>query len=238
MPFAHFSLITLLLMIFVGAPAMATSKGGVSLSQTRVVFSAEDKAQSLTVKNSGMQNYLIQSRIQNEMKNDATVPFIVTPPLFPLGAEGNQLLRILKQGEALPDDRESLFYLSVLAIPSQPEPVPEEARLSMGFQFVIKLFYRPTALKDVPQNVGCQLTFSRVGNGIRIENPTPYFITFGTLKFDHNVIDLDTAPSMIAPMGAQTYPVAGSIKHVEWQTITDAGGLSALCQHTVSPSQE
>lgn len=234
MPFAHFSLITLLLMILVGVPAMAASSGGVSLSQTRVIFSAEDKAQTLTVKNTSKQNYLIQSRIQNEMKNDAAVPFVVTPPLFPLGGGGNQLLRILKQSESLPSDRESLFYLSVLAIPGQTEPAPEEARLSMGFQFVIKLFYRPTGLKDVPSDAGCQLKLIRVGNGIRIENPTPYFMTFGTLKLDHSVIDLDSSPSMIAPMGAQTYPVAHTIKQVEWQTITDAGGLSALCQRTVS----
>lgn len=84
----------------------------------------------------------------------------------------------------------------------------------MGFQFVIKLFYRPTGLKDVPSDAGCQLKFIRVGNGIRIENPTPYFMTFGTLKLDHSVIDLDSSPSMIAPMGAQTYPVAHTIKQV------------------------
>ncbi|MDR4898904.1 fimbria/pilus periplasmic chaperone [Yersinia kristensenii] len=38
---------------------------GISLNQTRVVFSSSDKAQTLAVKNSSDQSYLIQSRIQS-----------------------------------------------------------------------------------------------------------------------------------------------------------------------------
>ncbi|NCG54961.1 molecular chaperone [Serratia fonticola] len=235
---AYASFITLLLVVFSTLSAHAAANGGVSLSQTRVVFSAEDKAQTVTVKNTGTQNYLIQSRVQRDVRHVGTAPFVVTPPLFALGPERKQLLRILRQGEALPTDRESLFYLSVSAIPAQSEPAPEAARLSMGFQFVIKLFYRPVGLKDTPEAAPCRLQFTPTVKGVRIENPTSYFLTLGALTFDQRVIDLDKQPSMVAPMGMAFYPASQPVRQVHWQTITDVGGLSAECQHALPSLQE
>ncbi|MFC0227966.1 fimbrial biogenesis chaperone [Serratia aquatilis] len=217
---------------------MEATRGGVSLSQTRVIFSATDKAQTIAVKNTGAKNYLIQSRVQSELNNDRVAPFVVTPPLFKLGPESNQLLRILKQDHPLPSDRESLFYLSVSAIPAQSEPITNEARLSMGFQFVIKLFYRPEGLKITPDNAYCRMRVAPTSKGVRIENPTPYFLSLADLKFDHTVIDLDVQPSMIAPMNSEVYPVSKPVRQVYWQAINDFGGLSGQCQQAMPAKQE
>lgn len=238
MPFAYSSFIALLLMGLSATSAHVAASGGVSLGQTRVVFSARDSAQTVAVKNTGTQNYLIQSRVQSDASHAGTTPFVVTPPLFVLGSEKKQLLRILRKGEALPTDRESLFYLSVSAIPAQSEPVPDTVRLSMGFQFVIKLFYRPTGLKELPEAAPCRLQFTPTAKGVRVENPTPYFQTLGSLKFDHSVIDLEKQPSMIAPMSTAFYPTSQPVLELRWQTITDVGGLSEDCQYSLPPVQE
>ncbi|MBW5826731.1 molecular chaperone [Yersinia kristensenii] len=211
---------------------------GISLNQTRVVFSSSDKAQTLAVKNSSDQSYLIQSRIQSPLDNavvdnDLAAAFVVTPPLFPLRPGNRQLLRILSQGAALPTDRETLFYLSVLAIPAQTEkPLAqsEPAQLSMGFRFTIKLFYRPEGLKPSPELAACQLRVSRTDNAIKIENPTPYFQTLGRLTFNQRPVNLNATSSMLSPMSSQRYPTSTAITQVEWQTITDYGGFSAQCQ--------
>ncbi|MFZ1871581.1 MAG: molecular chaperone [Chania sp.] len=229
MTFAQGLLTTLLLMVF----SAGAASGGISLSQTRVIFSAEDKAQTITVKNSGAKNYLIQSRVQTDLSNTRAAPFVVTPPLFQLAPESHQLLRILKQDPALPADRESLFYLAVSAIPAQSEPAAQQARLSMGFQFVIKLFYRPAGLKIAAENASCQLKMTPTAQGIRIENPTPYFLSFGTLAFDQRAVDLETQPAMIAPLSSETYPASQPVKQVHWQAINDFGGLSAPCQQVL-----
>ncbi len=238
MPFACSLFSALLLMAFSALSALAATDDGVSLSQTRVVFLAGDKAQTIKVKNSGTQKYLIQSRVQRDVKNAGAAPFVVTPPLFTLGPEGQQLLRILKQDDTLPADRESLFYLSVSAIPAQPAPMLDKTRLSMGFQFAIKLFYRPENLQIAPEDASCRLTFTPVKEGVRVENPTPYFLSLGVLKFDRQVIDLNTQPSMVAPMSTAFYSVNKPFRQAQWQTITDFGGLSADCRQSVSPSQE
>ncbi|WP_024530074.1 fimbrial biogenesis chaperone [Serratia fonticola] len=233
MPFACSFFSALMLMTFSVFPAIAEANGGVSLNQTRVVFLAGDKAQTLKVKNSGTQNYLIQSRVQRAIDHVGETSFIITPPLFKLGPESSQLLRILKQDKALPADRESLFYLTVSAIPGQPEPVPDAARLSMGFQFAIKLFYRPENLQVVPENTHCQLKFTSTKEGVRVDNPTPYFLSLGGLQFDGRAVDLDKQPSMIAPMDSAKYSLAQPIRLAQWQTINDFGGLSASCQQAV-----
>jgi fimbrial chaperone protein len=236
MPSACHSFIALLLLVFI--EPMAIAADGISLNQTRVVFSAADKAQTVTVKNSGAQHYLIQSRIQRTLDDPTPAPFIVTPPLFQLGPERKQLLRILKQDQTLPADRESLFYLSVLAIPAQKQTALAEAHLSMGLRFAIKLFYRPEGLKIAAQDASCQLKLTPTATGVRIDNPTPYFLTFASLKFDGRLIDLNTQPAMIAPMSAQAYPVSPSVRQAVWQTITDFGGLSAPCQQALSSQED
>ncbi len=116
----HQVLSSLLLTFSLSAQA---GSGGISLGQTRVIFSSADKAQTLTVSNSGQQAYLVQARVQNGLDDTTPAPFIVTPPLFSLQGDSRQLLRLLPQGATLPTDQESLFYLSISAIPAQAEPV-------------------------------------------------------------------------------------------------------------------
>ncbi|AHG18913.1 pilus assembly protein PapD [Chania multitudinisentens RB-25] len=218
--------------------AAQPAAGGISLNQTRVIFLSTDKAQTLAVKNTGKQSYLIQSRVQLAPDNVTAAPFIVTPPVFPLKPDNRQLLRIIPQGAALPADRESLFYLSVLAIPAQPSQDIPLARVSMGMRFTIKLFYRPADIKTAPDSALCNLRLSQGVNGVRVENPTPYFQTFGQLKFNNTPVNLDAQPSMLAPLSTQNYPVQGRVTQAEWQTITDYGGLSTPCKQAVLSTQE
>lgn len=223
-------LLILLLLSGTLCPTLTRADGGVSLNLIRVIFPAGEKAQTLTIKNEGSQHYLIQSRIQRGLDDQTTAPFIVTPPLFQLGAKKKQLLRILKLEQALPEDRESLFYLSVLAVPAHTDSVAGDARVSMGFQFMLKLFYRPQGLPMSVSDANCKLQFNRVPEGVRVKNATPYFLTFGSLAFDQTELDLNSQHSMIAPLSSQTYQVNTKVNQVRWQTLTDVGGFSSPCQ--------
>ncbi|CNK21840.1 putative fimbrial chaperone protein [Yersinia enterocolitica] len=230
-----------LLLLLATQQASAASGGGISLSQTRVVFLATDKAQTLTVKNSDNQTYLIQSRVQRHLDDAASAPFIITPPLFPLRADNRQVLRILPQETAsLPTDRESLFYLSVLGIPAQAEQQSASSQVSMGLRFMIKLFYRPAGLAVSQDAAACGLEFSATAQGVRVNNPTPYYQTLGELMLNHTAINLDKHPSMVAPMSTVTYaaPAPAPVTQAKWQTINDFGGLSDQCQQAVSSIKE
>ncbi|APC14125.1 MULTISPECIES: molecular chaperone [Providencia] len=208
------------------------SEGGISLDQTRVVYLSTSKAQTLTVNNTSQRAWLIQSRVQSG-ENTSKAPFIITPPLFTLQPDSQQLLRMMKTNHALPEDRESLFYLSVLAIPAAKAKEADslhEGVISVGMNFTIKMFYRPRILSQGIEQAPCQLRFIQTPKGIHVENPTPYFQTFGKLLLNGNAFNLNEASSMLAPFGQHQYDInKGTVKQIQWQTINDYGGLSEMC---------
>ncbi|SUB82574.1 Chaperone protein fimC precursor [Pragia fontium] len=214
---------------------------GIHLNQTRVIYSGANSIQNVTIGNQGGQLYLLQSSVQLSLDNSNPAPFMVTPPLARLAANSSNVLRILRQGDTpLPEDRESLFYLSVLAIPSLPGDVSiaEQSRLSMGLRFLLKLFYRPQGLSVTPEQTYCQLQLSQNGHRVRITNPGPYFLTFSQLTLGYQVVDLERYPSMIPPMSYQDYPITQAISQAYWQLITDYGGASARCQSSLLTRRE
>lgn len=213
--------------------SMQATAGGVSLGQTRMVFLAPNQAQSLTLNNTSTRNYLIQARVQRDGEDAVPAPFVVTPPLFVLQGNTRQTVRVLFNGEPLPLDRESLFMLTVTAIPAQTRQAPQpnaESSLSMGFRFTTKLFYRPEGLKPPVDDAPCQLLFSPQVHGVQISNPTPYYITLGRLTLGGNDLPLATVGAMLAPHEHREFASKKPVVQAQWQAITDHGGLSPQCR--------
>lgn len=218
----------------VAAPSLI--EGGISLSQTRVIFLSGDRAQIVKVKNSGQDQFLIQSRIEMGSTATSSAPLVVTPPLFRLQPDSEQQLRIIFQGAELPADRESLFFLSVMAIPSRPAMDAEASKVSMGIRFRLKLFYRPEALGAAPRV--CSLRVSRQPDGVLVENPTPFYQTFSHLSLNNRPVNLDIQTSMLEPYGSQHYRVSGRVRDAEWQTIDDYGVQTKACHQKLSFSED
>ncbi|MFI8415334.1 molecular chaperone [Serratia sp. NPDC078593] len=218
--------------------APAVQHGGVSLTPTRLIFQASDTAQSLTIKNQDEKTYLIQAGSQISPDNIQPAPFIVTPPLFRLEPGSKNSLRVLRSGNTvLPDDRESVFYLSALAIPAgeiEEAQSKNGIQLSMGFRFYIKLLYRPAGLAMTAEEAGCRLRLKQRGNNVQVVNPTPYALTLATLAFDERAIDLDRWPAMIAPFTQQDYPAPQRVVKGQWQVVTDYGGISTFCRQAMA----
>ena len=210
----------------------AAAQGGIRLNQTRIIVSDINDIQPLTVTNSANNSYLIQTRVVKNPGEDSAAPFFVTPPLFVLKSDSRQLLRIVPQElGALPTDRESVFYLSVLAIPARHNKDNAPLQLSLGLRLTLKLFYRPPALAMPPDAVSCNLRFRTGAQGVEVYNPTPYHQTFGRLVFDRKPVYLDSLPSMVAPFSSQHYALNHRATQAGWQLITDFGGLSSPACH-------
>lgn len=206
--------------------------GGVSIKQTRVIFSASDKAQSLTVTNQGLNSYLIHVRIFNDVEMKQPAKFLVTPPLSLLKGHSQQTLRILSPTDILLTDQESVYYVGILAVPSQniSDNAKSAPKINLGFRFVVKLFFRPKNLEEQSEEEGCKLKFSANDDGYSIFNPTPYFKTLGRLVINNEEIKLSYVSSMIDPEGTRQYKHEKPTHNVEWNTIDDYGGLSRSCK--------
>lgn len=182
--------------------------------------------------------FLVQSRALLTQGNSAVAPFTITPPLFTLAPNSRQILRILPQNATLSDKQETLFHLSVLAIPASPAPTEVPLQVSTAMRFGLKLFYRPASLDAPSESQGCRLRFSQSAQGVRIENPTPYYQTLGKLSVGRTPVSLIPTTSMLPPGGSQTLSTQAESAEITWQTITDHGALSERCRAELTDKTE
>lgn len=129
-------------------------QAGVVINGTRVIYPGDEKEITVQVSNNGQRPVLVQSWLDtgdSEATPDTiTTPFILTPPINRLDSGKAQALRISSlTTSALPQDRESLYWLNVLEIPGRPgSEIKNENYLQLAVRSRIKFFWRPASLKE------------------------------------------------------------------------------------------
>lgn len=125
------------------------TSAGIVLNGTRVIYPADKKEVSVSLKNTGLHAVLVQSWLDTgnpyATPEKIPVPFVVMPPITRIDGGKSQNLRLRYTGETLPDDRESVFWLNVLSVPPKITDVNSQ-HLNVAYQTRIKVFYRPANL--------------------------------------------------------------------------------------------
>ncbi|VUT09880.1 fimbria/pilus periplasmic chaperone [Klebsiella spallanzanii] len=208
------------------------SHAGVTIGVTRVIYHGDARDESVTIINDDKEPYLIQSWAQkiNSDGSSTAAPFIVTPPLFRLNTGQRNVLRVIRTGGSLPEDRESLYWLDIKSIPtSNNKDNHNKIRLAVKAEF--KLIFRPTALKETPEKFTPQLRWKKRGNILTVENPTAYYMNFGDIAVGSQKLK---APQYVAPFNQTTYTLpAGSSGAVNWTIINDYGGVGPVHKQTL-----
>ncbi|HFZ8995713.1 TPA: molecular chaperone [Citrobacter freundii] len=202
---------------------------GVVIGGTRFIFDANKTSITFEVNNTSSIRYLVMSKILDENGNASSkTPFIITPPLFPLHAGHSNMIRILRIGGDLPNDRESLFWLSVASIPETQEKLPANS-LQVAVRSRMKLFYRPTGLKGKEEDAYKQVTWKKHGGQVQATNSTPYYVTLFNLHVNGKAID---NAGMVAPFSSKMLNICQehTACTVQWQTINDYGRVMPVQQ--------
>ena len=203
---------------------MPAAQAGVALGATRVIYPEGQKQVQLGVTNNDdSSTYLIQSWVENaDGVKDGR--FVVTPPLFAMQGKKENTLRIIDAtNNQLPQDRESLFWMNVKAIPSMDKSKLSDNTLQLAIISRIKLYYRPAKLALSPDQATEKLRFRRSANTLTLINPTPYYLTVTELNAGTRVLE----NALVPPMGEASVklpPGAGS--EISWRTINDYGALT------------
>jgi len=229
-------LIFLFVSILTVTATSSYAQGGLSVGQTRVIFDEEMKNTKIALTNRSDRVYLINTRILTEPDGNGQIsdspPFLATPPIFRLEKESRNAVVISRNDTShLPTDRESIFYLSLMAIPSVQKQMDDQSegattQVSVGIRTVIKMFYRPTGLTLAASSAADKLKFIQQGDELQVVNPTPYYLTLAELSFNEQLINVRDKGAMIAPFSTQSYPVNSKLKTISWSVINDYGGLS------------
>lgn len=220
-----------LLMLGASAPA---AQAALTVSATRVVFDSDKRSVSVIVTNPSNRPYAVQTWI-NTVTDDTTspVPFVASPPLFRVNPGKEQQVQISGLPNDLPNDRESLFFFNVQEI---PQIVKEDGNaLNIALRTRLKLFYRPSEIKDSPMSRLKDLTwsFKRSGgkNRLIVTNPSPFHLTFARVEVSAagKTEKLASVP-MLEPLATQEYDLKDVIPsqgaQVLFTAINDYGGQS------------
>ncbi len=208
----------------------------VTLGGTRFVYSESEDSLPVTVYDRDKSPYLVQSWV-SEFKNQQAgnagnnkglvkLPFIITPPLFRMEPGGTNTINIVKTDTSqLPQDRESIFYFNVKAIPGKPKD--NKSSLMISVDSSMKLFFRPTKLEgDAADSAWTKISFKQNNKILLAKNPTPYFVTLHTLNTNGQQ-NSTIKNTLIPPYGQISVPVSVNVHSVSWTALSDEGAITS-----------
>ena len=204
---------------------------GVVIGGTRVVYPAQAREVTVQVDNVGDAPSLVQAWIDSgdpdQTAENSDAPFLLTPPIARVEPGRSQALRVIFTGATLPTDHESLFWLNVLDVAPSPQAGAEEQNyLQVAFRSRVKLFYRPKDLPDSANDAPRKLQWRRVEGKLRVDNPTPYYVTLAEIQTVAAGVDklVDDKGKMVGPNQQLLLDAAGPFEQVRFITINDYGG--------------
>ncbi|PVZ12670.1 MULTISPECIES: molecular chaperone [unclassified Pseudomonas] len=164
----------------------SASNASVTVGATRLIYDGAQNEANLTVSNRADDApYLVQSWVSSYASGSeaAVDDFIVTPPLFRLDPNKENILRVIFAGAAdVPRDRESLFLMNVKAIPAISDAQRDKNVLQIALKTTIKLFYRPAGLKGSPKAAVAGLRWRAEGGRLYVDNPSAFHVVVSELK--------------------------------------------------------
>lgn len=215
------------------------ASASVVITGTRVIYPSTEREVTVKLTNDGTEPALVQSWIDDGDDSTAAqqraMPFTLTPPVFRLDPAKGQTLRVAYTHEALPADRESVYWLNVLEIPPKAKADDNRNMLQMAFRSRIKLFFRPAGLEgdanDAPSKVTWTIAKTADGKHVAIiaKNPTPYHVNVVSAGVDAGGKTHASAPGMIDPRGQREFvlpdlrAVPDGNARIRFETVNDFG---------------
>lgn len=207
---------------------------GFTTSSSRIIYNEADTSKSLILASTNQYPVVTQTWIDHGdgIANQVISPFVVLPAVFKIKPERLQTLKIIHNGDSMPQDRESVFWLNLLEIPGytseQIQPLgPDQARLTLSMNTQLKIFYRPKKLEKMSLSTIIEkLKFSVQqldGKFILIcENMSPYNVSFsqlGIISKDKKIIIEQQMDMMTQALTQRAYELPNGTKITEPESI-------------------
>lgn len=176
--------------ILLACLAIPAAMAGLEIDATRFIYPAQEKSILIKMRNTGQHPILVQTWLDHgepgEDLSQLRLPFVLLPPLFRLDPAEKKALQLRHTGEAMPQDRESVFWINFLHLPAGQS---DNAALRIALTSVMKVLYRPVGLPGDPKLAPAQIRWRFLhGSGpkglaplLLAQNPTPYTVSLTTV---------------------------------------------------------
>ncbi|MGG4610296.1 fimbrial biogenesis chaperone [Providencia sp. Me31A] len=227
-------------LIIIGLLLVSTyTQATISIDRTRVVYDESSNGVSIVVENIDTKDpFLVQSWLEDENKNKISEPLIALPVLQRVEPNQKKQVRISTSKNNIKpvNNEESLFYLNILGIPPKSEL---DNAVEIVIQSRLKLFYRPKGLTKYPDNNWQkQLKIEKIGNSLKLTNPTQYHIVLININDSKNKVD-NFQEIIVKPNSNQSYSLSAKqakSPNIVVTYIDDYGApklLNYTCQSTI-----
>ncbi|KNC91792.1 molecular chaperone, partial [Trabulsiella odontotermitis] len=185
---------------------------GIGTDRTRYVYPEGARQLGVTLTQYAKANYLVQAWVRgiNPVTGDVenvSTPFFLKQPLVKTMPGGRYGFQVIQTKPVMVHDRESVYLLSFKLIPAEEKAATYAARANVVMTYNVKLFYRPEKLKGGGvADAAKKLTFTRQGGVLNVINPTPFWMTFYSLRIGSESLPDDSLRQMVPPFGQANYP--------------------------------
>ncbi|HCM9500252.1 TPA: molecular chaperone [Enterobacter asburiae] len=198
----------------------------VVIGATRLYFTGAMDNVDVKVRNTGEKPFLIISKVTDESERGKSAAsgkirsFNVVPPAFSIKGNGERLIRITKGDlSSAPADRESLYYLSVAAI---PQGVQTDNTVQIAVRSWIKLIFRPEGIKKFNLK---EVNFYLKNGVLNIKNDTPYYVSIPYLNANKDVYPKNISIAPFSGMELNTCRGSG-VCNVRFRLLNEDGSTS------------
>ncbi|HEJ9411514.1 TPA: molecular chaperone [Proteus mirabilis] len=162
-----------------------SSYAAIQINKDRFFYKEQDKEILFDIKNkSEKESYIIQSWVSHYNKEDnSEAPFIISPSLIKLAPDENFTLKIIKTDDIKETNKESVYRVNIKLVPIIDDEMADKNMILISLNSIYNLFYTPKSIINKNHNKDINF-FINNENFIKINNPTPYFITIAEAKID------------------------------------------------------
>ncbi|MCS3429828.1 molecular chaperone [Klebsiella sp. BIGb0407] len=191
---------------------------GIMPSQSRVIYHAGDKDQSLMLVNTNDYPVIVQNWVDNgEGTPDAKdIPFVSIPPVFRLEKSDVRGIRIIYNNTSLPQDRESLYWLNIYEIPPEKKDINPENSILVTMNTQIKVLFRPEGVTQKPEEAIKLVTCKRqMPSVIKCNNPSTIHLSVVGMKIhaeSGKIQSITGSDFMLPPKSEKTFSFNESIE--------------------------
>ena len=162
-----------------------SSYAAIQISKDKFFYKEQNKEILFDIKNKSEKNtYIIQSWISHYNKEDnSEAPFIISPSLIKLAPNENFTLKIIKTDDIKETNKESVYRVNIKLVPVIDDDMADKNLILISLNSIYNLFYTPKSIINKNHNKDINFSINNE-NLIKINNPTPYFITIAEAKID------------------------------------------------------
>lgn len=176
MTYLNFILIILLLI-------SGESQAAVIMNASRIVMEGI-REKTVTFDNTSENPYIVQIEPDNNEKPD----FFAMPPIFKIREKGGQAVKIKLSSNSLPQDKESLFYMSFTQIPGIIKGEGDSNRLNIVIKSRLKIIYRPKSVNAFTANDENNVSYKYQSGKLIVSNNTPNVLSIRDISNGEHVL--------------------------------------------------